>query len=541
MPNDTHVPLPNSDRPKPARAKRIGPVDRREKIDVTLALSGPPLPASDRLIGKTLTPEELSAKFGARQADADKVTATLRKYHIHVDDVQLAARSMRVSGTVAAMEAAFRPNLMMMRSPSQGAFRGRIGSLHIPKELAGIVLGVFGLDERKMARRKVARSRASHAKAADKPLGPADLEQHYNFPPGTCAGQKIAIAEFGGGYFAEDTLAYCNRFRRPTPFIQPIAVDAPAYTLEQILALPKKRREEQLDDAGEVMMDVQIIAGLCALAEISVYFSAFDQGGWINLLDRVIADRPAVMSCSWGLAEEDSGWSKGAIDAINDRLNVIRLLGITSCIASGDDGSGDQMNDRQTHVDFPSSSPFALGVGGTMFVTAGKRRKEVTWWEKPGQRAGGGGATGGGVSLHFDRPSWQDVRIQSLNPGSRDGRVTPDVAALAGPPGYDLIFRGRVTEPGEGTSASAPLWAALLVRINGNLPVAKQQRFLTPLLYRKRRGQTLGGIASRDITEGHNTSSPKPGKGYYARKGFDAVTGWGVPDGVKLQKALASV
>ena len=92
--------------------------------------------------------------------------------------------------------------------------------------------------------------------------------------------------------------------------------------------------------------------------------------------------------------------------------------------------------------------------------------------------------------------------------------MTPDVAALAGPPGYDLIFRGKVTrDAGEGTSASAPLWAALMARINGNLPEAKQQRFLTPLLYRKRRGgKTLGQSCSRDITEGHNTSSPKPGK-----------------------------
>ena len=125
MPNETHVLLPGSDRPRPARAKRIGPVDRREKIDVTLALAGPPLPAADRYIGKTLTPEELSAKFGARQADVDKVSATLAKFHIKVDDVQLTARSMRVSGTVAAMEAAFRPQLMMLRSASQGTFRGR--------------------------------------------------------------------------------------------------------------------------------------------------------------------------------------------------------------------------------------------------------------------------------------------------------------------------------------------------------------------------------------------------------------------------------
>jgi kumamolisin len=45
----------------------------------------------------------------------------------------------------------------------------------------------------------------------------------------------------------------------------------------------------------------------------------------------------------------------------------------------------------------------------------------------------------------------------------------------------------------------------------------------------------------RDVTVGHNASSPKPGKGYPAAIGFDAVTGWGVPDGVKLLNALTTV
>ena len=52
-----------------------------------------------------------------------------------------------------------------------------------------------------------------------------------------------------------------------------------------------------------------------------------------------------------------------------------------------------------------------------------------------------GGATGGSVSILYDRPGWQDVSITSLNKNSRDGRVVPDITALAGPPMYDLVFR----------------------------------------------------------------------------------------------------
>ncbi len=40
-----------------------------------------------------------------------------------------------------------------------------------------------------------------------------------------------------------------------------------------------------------------------------------------------------------------------------------------------------------------------------------------------------------------------------------------------------------------------------------------------------------------DVTSGNNTSSTL-GKGYSAGPGFDAVTGWGVPDGTALLQAL---
>jgi kumamolisin len=430
--------------------------------------------------------------------------------------------------------------MVLLRTARQGQYRGRLGSLMIPAELKGIVTGIFGLDQRRMARRKSSAITASQAGKLQ-PLTPADLEQRYNFPPGDAAGQAITVAEFGGGYFAADTAAYCTKFGSSTPTVNAVAVDAPAFTLQQILAMPAGQRREQLGDSGEVMMDIQVIAGLCPKATISVYFSTFDQRGWVDLLNKVITARPVVLSVSWGLAEDDGSWSANAIAAINDRLNALRLLGVTTCISSGDDGSGDQAVDNNGHIDFPSSSPYVLSVGGTMLVKSGDTVNEVAWFEAPGQRAGGGGATGGGVSTIFRRPSYQNIKIKSINADSIDGRVTPDVAALAGAPLYDLILVGQPA-PNGGTSASAPLWAALIARINANLPAAKKQRFLTPLLYQNgAKGQPVGKVASRDITSGQNASSPNPGRGYNAGVGFDAVTGWGVPDGVKLLDALSSV
>lgn len=542
MASKTHVTLPGSRRGKNPAAILVGDVDPKERIVVTIGLAGPKLPGPDEYVGQTLTPAELAEKFAAKQEDVNEVAKSLKKFGLKVEEVSLETRSMRVSGTAAAMEAAFQSHMAIMRTARQGDYRGRQGAIRIPAELKGIVTGVFGLDERRMARRKSgAAVSAIHATALS-PLTPADLEQRYNFPPGDGAGQNIAIAEFGGGYFQDDTVAYCTKFNRPVPNVQAIAVDAPAFTLQQILALPKQRRNEELGNSVEVMMDVQIIAGLCPKANISVYFSTFDQRGWVDLLNQVITARPVALSISWGLAEDDPGWSQNAVAAINERLNAARLLGITTCVSSGDDGSGDQIDDGQAHVDFPSCSPHALGVGGTMLQKSGTSIKEVTWWESPGRRTGnGGGSTGGGVSTAFPRPAWQNVHIASLNPGSIDGRVVPDVSALAGAPLYDLVFVGE-SHPNGGTSASAPLWAALIARINANMPVTKQQRFLTPLLYQNgSNGQPVGKGSSRDITSGNNVSHPKPGNGYKAAPGFDAVTGWGVPDGVKLLNSLAAI
>ena len=202
----------------------------------------------------------------------------LKKFGLKVEEVSLVTRSMRVSGTAKAMEAAFKPEWAMMRSPTPGLCiaAGR-EKLQIPKELKGIVTGVFGLDQRQMAQpRSGAAVSAGHG-ALLKPLTPEIIEKLYKFPPGDGEGQTIAIAEFGGGYFEEDLTKYCNKVRHgPTPKVQtdPVgAWPAPVTRLKSILNIPNPEvRHFKLDESFEVMMDVEIIAGLCPKANISVYF-----------------------------------------------------------------------------------------------------------------------------------------------------------------------------------------------------------------------------------------------------------------------------
>jgi len=542
MASKTHVKLSGSKRGRDLTAIRVGKIDATETVVVTIGLVGPKLPNPDEFVGQTMTPKELAEKFGAKKEDAKKVAKYLTEHGLDVKDVSLITRSMCVSGTAKAMEAVFKPEWAIMRSPTQAEYRSRQGTIHIPWELREIVTGVFGLDQRRMARPRLGTAVSAGYGAAPSPLTPKKIEKRYNFPPGDGDGQSIAIAQFGGGYLEEDVITYCNNFGRPAPDVHLISVDgAPVYILEDILDLPDPTpRKNQLEESFEVTTDVEIIAGLCPKASISVYFSTFDERGWVDLLDRVITAEttPVALSISWGFAEDDDHqWSWNGIQAINDRLNLTRLLGITTCVASGDDGCRGEVNDGRAHVDFPSSSPYVLSVGGTMLEQSGSIVQEVTWWDDPGYREG---ATGGGVSTVFPRPLWQNVQVASINPTMFDGRVVPDVSALAGEPYYVLFFLGLPWPNGK-TSASAPVWAALIARINARLPLRKRQRFLTPLLYRELpSGMTVGEASFRDITKGCNACYyPGAGyQGYEAGPGFDAATGWGVPNGVELLRCL---
>jgi kumamolisin len=85
-----------------------------------------------------------------------------------------------------------------------------------------------------------------------------------------------------------------------------------------------------------------------------------------------------------------------------------------------------------------------------------------------------------------------------------------------------------------GTSASAPLWASLITRINA-LSGARIGN-INALLY------TAIGPAGvlRDITSGNNDTDGLLQGQFKAGQGWDACTGWGSPDGAKLLQSLTA-
>lgn len=293
------------------------------------------------------------------------------------------------------------------------------------------------------------------------------------------------------------------------------------------------------DAIGEAMLDIEIVAAVCPKATIVALFSPWSESGWIANVDAIVSDpaAPSVVSISYGLAEGSDIWTQAAIDSINDALKGLANAGITVCVSSGDDGSDDQVPDGMAHLDFPAGSPYVLSVGGTALQKA--TGDEVLWFDGDGLRRDGGGSGGGGVSASNPRPSWQNISISSVNSGSIDGRIVPDVAAnAAGSTGY-LLFAPDSSDPSTsvaqisgGTSAATPLWASLIARLQ---QAGKSVGFLPPKLYQPSPttgGQPVGAVAFNDIVIGDNATGTAPG--YQATLGFDAVTGWGTPNGKAL-------
>ena len=509
MTPESHVRLNGSTRGEEPDVPHVGDVDSASPIELTV----------------TVRPED----FAHASEEAKRV---LGQFGLSVEEAYPATGSLVVSGSAAQIEDAFRVGLGLYDHGPDGILRGRKGEIHIPADLDGVVTGVFGLDQRRVARRLTG---PGDSPPGPSPLRPEELEQRYSFPEGHGKGQTIAIAEFGGGYFPEDIRSFCEAHGRTAPEIEVVSVGAVPLSPAEITAAVAQQQQPLVGESHEVTMDVEIVAGFCPDAKIRLFFATFDEKGWIDLLDRVVAEDPAPvsLSVSWGLAEDSAKWSPAAVDAINQRLQAAARRGITVCAAAGDNGCGDQMQDERAHAHFPASSPYVLAVGGTML----EGEEEVVWWDCPGddsdpQKYPRGGSTGGGVSQRFKRPEWQNVNVRSLSPGGFDGRIVPDVAALAGLPGYSIVFQGQPRMNG-GTSASAPLWAALVARIAG-----AAQGFLAPLLYGEGADGRVRGVSGcKDIITGNNRT-PKPGFGYEAAKGFDAVTGWGVPNGRALLASL---
>jgi kumamolisin len=546
MPDESHnlVQLPGSERTRLEATTPAGQLDTSERAVLTLVLRRRAEIPAEIVEGPTvLTHDELRDQYGADPADVDLVRQTLGALGLEVTVVHASTRRVKVAGTIGALSSAFGVTLQQVSSPDPKTgdavmHRYREGPLFVPAALDGVVLAVLGLDTRPQARPHFRRRGAApHAAAAaqNNTYPPNQVADIYKFPAGTTgAGQTVAVIELGGGFATSDLDTYFGGLGIAVPSVSAVSVDGAS-------------NAPGSDPNGadvEVALDIDVIGAAAPGAKQVVYFAPNNgDQGFVDAISAAASATPApiAISISWGQSEDS--WTAQGRTAMDAAIADAAAMGITVCVASGDNGSGDAVTDGKPHVDFPASSPHALACGGTKLVAnaaSGTVSSEVVWNET----AASEGAGGGGVSDTFAVPSFQasagvparaarSATATAASGGtgaaaSGGGRGVPDVAGNADPvTGYQIFSGGQAQVVG-GTSAVAPLWAALVSR----LAEATGQRFglIQTLLYA---GVTPGTAVDgfNDITSGNNGA-------YTAGPGWDACSGLGSPDGTALLNRL---
>jgi kumamolisin len=511
------ISLKGSERAAMRGSRELGAADPAERLEVTILVrrrarqdfaARVTAIASGRS-GPFLSRDEFAKRHGADPADLAAVRAFAAVKGLAVIQEHAARRSVVLSGTVAQFNAAFNVQLRQMAS-SQGSYRGRTGAIQLPAELDGVVEAVLGLDNRSQAAPHF-RIRPAAA-AGDVSYTPIQVAAAYGFPNGTGAGQCVGLIELGGGFSATDLSTYFAGLGLASPSVAAVSVDG---------AQNSPTGDPDGPD-GEVMLDIEVVGSIAPQANIVVYFAPNTDAGFLDAITTAIHDttnKPSVISISWGGPE--SSWTAQAMTAMDEAFQAAATMGITVCVASGDNGSSDGVDDGGDHVDFPSSSPFALACGGTSLEVSGTSISgEVVWND-----GADNGASGGGISSFFALPAWQSGLNALNSAGERialTNRGVPDVAGDADPEtGYDVLIDGTNTVIG-GTSAVAPLWAALLALINqgSDAPAG----YVNSLLYQNPN-------ALRDITSGNNGD-------FDATSGWDACTGLGSPNGAALSAVI---
>jgi subtilase family serine protease len=277
------------------------------------------------------------------------------------------------------------------------------------------------------------------------------------------------------------------------------------------------------------------------------------------VVDNHLAD---VISQSFGAGEGSFHDGLAALQNLRHAFISAQANHITVLASSGDNGTANILKEPVKNpalipypsVGWPASDPLVTAVGGTYLCTDTTTGTTVDSVSPPTSRCKAGNrevgwiAGGGGYSILFPRPAFQNT----LPPGStfvgssvgapgpnKNMRGVPDIAYQAS------SFTGvLVYDAGEGgwfvaggTSCGSPQWAGLVAmadQIKGG-----DVGYINPALYQIASNPAKYAADFHDITTGTNQLDPSI-PGYSASRGWDAVTGLGSPDAAKLLPDLAA-
>lgn len=511
-------------------ARHVGSCDPEENFVFTILIRRSPdaVPADfDSLtrVKQRMSEEEFIEKHGAHPEQIDAVVAWLERNGMTVVSTHIAAKQIKASATASVAAHVFRIGLKNYTRKGH-TFRGHSEPIHVPDEIASYVEHIVGLDNQpiELPKRASVAITEPHTTNIFPPntttVRVDTICSLYNFPNVTSTGQTIAIINGSDNAYnpADITQYFANFTSAPTPTI--VNVQPPS----GFTGTPAP---------NEPNLDICVAGSAAPGAVLALYAPPFPftVQGTIDVITRIVHPHggdPVCSVMSWSAFFEDHPQYIPMMASLQDAA----AYGVTTVISSGDWACA---NPTFSKTVAGGTFPWVLCVGGTTLGNiSGSTFTEWLWNADPD--SGGGG----GVSTLYPVPSYQ--ANAGLNPinviNNLPGRGVPDISGYAFGGGYNIPVNGVVTQ-GAGTSAAAPLIAALIARcntLNGH-----NCGFINPILYN--RPYSTGAI--RDINPGNTVNGPQTSSirgfpGYPVTNGWDAATGWGVPIGTAFQALLAS-
>jgi Pro-kumamolisin, activation domain len=598
-----YSPLPGSEHPKVKGARRTKPADPDETVRVLIRVRRPPgsapAPDYDHWVRtspskrKYLSRKELGEKYGASPADLEHVAQFARSKELHVQEKHAARRLVIITGTVKQFNHAFAVDLGHYEVDDDDdypTYRGHEGSIHAPQDVHHLIEAVFGLDDRRVLRRfQSGPADLSNNGPNNSPLTPIDIANLYNFPPipANMSDQTIGLLELSGGLVISsngrptDVDLFVNSVNTSyTPPLNLANVNVTPVVLtggSSAFIGPNKPNQPNPGAPNtsdlEVAADVDIVGTVANGSPIALYYIPGNYTGYLEALLAILfpengQPEPSVLSISWYFGDEVGFSPISSLQTMSAIFQQAAEAGITVLTASGDwgtNGAGNA-NDGSVHVLYPFSDPWVTVVGGTQISninwtdsTTASTFQEITWNTGTAPNTQTSGVTGGGIStvkdssgnLVFPLPSWQQgFPIPASKLDASRGRGYPDIAGFA--QGYNFFLYQSALGAG-GTSTSAPLYAALIARINATLgynvgylnPSLYAFATTSPTIFKDTTNIGIPPVLSnnaftwRVVNSTGQVTSTGISPGYPTGVGWDACTGLGSVNGTNLLQAFS--
>ena len=506
---------------RPDGSVLLGSTEPRRAIEFTLVLRLPGQARLRRFLTELTDPASpnyrhhfidaatFGERFGVSRAILERASAQLARDGVQITGSYPQRTALDVRASASTIDRVFDVRLMDWRGADRRVFHAPLSTPTVPGDLSRAVSAVAGLDGTAFVTDD---SAAIQGLAPASARGVYDIDQLFAHRV-TGQGEGIAVVEFAQ-FDQSDLDGFDQQFNLRTVTPVGIAVDGGA-------------TDTSSSSVAEANLDLEVAHEIAPSAQLLDYnapqatSSGADTFG--NIVDRITADgRARIVSDSWGSCEPET--PRADIQRDEHALEAAAARGVSVFVAAGDTGAytcqADKDSDHRLSVSWPSSSPFAISVGGTSLsiTTTGAYAGETAWDDTLEQSGGGGG-----LSVEYARPAWQ-VGPGVTNQFSNGMRQLPDIAAAADPwSGWDTYTGGALDVAG-GTSAATPFWAASMALASeyARLHGAGQLGFVDPMLYaiasRRQRAP-----AFHEITAGSNRYYP-------ATPGWNFATGLGSPD-----------